>query len=397
MSEYINNRSKRKEQLKEVIRLLHEGKTVDEVKADFAELLSHVGATEIVELEQALVDEGLPEQEIQRLCDVHVAVFRESLDAAAAPEEAPGHPIDTFRRENELAAEVLEALRAAIEGSDWEAARQQLRRLREYDRHYLRKEDILFPYLEKHGFRAPTSVMWGIHDDIRAKWKELGALLDANPEDMGVSELLQGLEQAIRDMFYKEENILFPNAMELLTPEEWQAVRAQESEVGYFQVQPGPMPAEDQTAAPEVPGAAPRAVAGEIPLQTGALTGAQIDLLLTHLPVDVTYVDADDTVRYYSETAERIFRRTPAIIGRKVQKCHPPQSVHRVQRIVDDFRAGSRDTAEFWIQMQGKFIHIRYFALRDAQGEYQGTIEVTQDITHIRTLEGERRLLDEGE
>ena len=141
----------------------------------------------------------------------------------------------------------------------------------------------------------------------------------------------------------------------------------------------------------------PQAAAGEIPLQTGALTGRQISLLLVHLPVDVTYVDADDTVRFYSETPDRIFQRTPAIIGRKVQKCHPPASVHRVQRIVDDFRAGTRDTAEFWIQMQGKFIHIRYFALRDEQGRYQGTIEVTQDITHIRELEGERRLLDEGE
>ena len=150
-------------------------------------------------------------------------------------------------------------------------------------------------------------------------------------------------------------------------------------------------------APPTAPVAAPQTAAGELPLQTGALTGPQISLLLTHLPVDVTYVDADDTVRFYSETPERIFRRTPAIIGRKVQKCHPPASVHSVQRILDDFRAGRRDTAEFWIQMQGKFIHIRYFALRDKQGRYEGTIEVTQDLTQIRQLEGERRLLDEGE
>jgi DUF438 domain-containing protein len=397
MSEYINNRSKRKEQLKEVIRQLHEGKTVEELKAQFAELLRDVGAVEIAELEQALVAEGLPEQEIKRLCDVHVAVFRESLDAQAAPETTPGHPVHTFRRENEAAAQVLDALRSAIVDSQWEAAREHLSQLRQYDRHYLRKEDILFPYLEKHAFRAPTAVMWAIHDDIRAKWKQLDLLLKESPQDDRVGHLTKRLDEAIRDMFYKEENILFPNALEMLTPEEWQAVRAQEAEVGYFQVQPTEMPPGEELAPRTAPGAAPRTAGGEIALQTGALTGQQINWLLTHLPVDVTYVDADDTVRFYSETPERIFRRTPAIIGRKVQKCHPPASVHRVQRIVDDFRAGTRDTAEFWIQMQGKFINIRYFALRDEQGQYQGTIEVTQDVTGIRALEGERRLLDEGE
>jgi len=394
MSEYINNRDKRKEQLKDVIRQLHEGKSVDELKGQFAELLSNVGATEIAEIEQALVAEGLPEEEIKRLCDVHVAVFRESLDAKPQSETTPGHPVHTFRRENEAAGRVLESLRAAVADSQWEAAREHLRRLRNYNRHYLRKEDILFPYLERHHFAAPTAVMWAIHDDIRATWQELAQLLEEKPEDDRVGRLLKRLDQNIRDMFYKEENILFPNALHMLTPQEWQAIRAQEPEVGYFQVQPVQMPAEAEVPPPT---AVPEPTGGEISLQTGGLTGPQISLLLTHLPVDVTYVDADDTVRFYSETAERIFRRTPAIIGRKVQKCHPPNSVHRVQRILDDFRAGRRDTAEFWIQMQGMFIHIRYFALRDEQGQYQGTIEVTQDITQIRQLKGERRLLDEGE
>ena len=119
-------------------------------------------------------------------------------------------------------------------------------------------------------------------------------------------------------------------------------------------------------------------------------------MLLTNLPVDVTYVDANDEVRFFSATKERIFPRSPAIIGRKVQKCHPPASVDKVQAIVNDFREGRRDEAEFWIQLGGKFIHIRYYAIRDEQGGYQGTLEVSQDVTHIRALEGERRLLDEG-
>ncbi len=130
-------------------------------------------------------------------------------------------------------------------------------------------------------------------------------------------------------------------------------------------------------------------------LTTGNLTLAQIDLMLTNLPVDITFVDENDTVRYFSNTPQRIFRRTPAIIGRKVQNCHPPASVDKVVKIIEDFRAGNRDVAEFWIQMGGKFIHIRYFAMRDAAGAYRGTLEVSQDITALRQLEGERRLLED--
>jgi len=408
MSEYINNRTKRQETLKRVIRELHEGKTVEEVKGEFAALLRDVGATEIAEIEQALIAEGLPETEIKRLCDVHVAVFRESLETQARPEMTPGHPVHTFRAENVAAARVLDAFQEALQAlkvtpgqAQLQQARERLRELREYEKHYLRKENILFPFLEKHDFSGPSSVMWAIHDDIRAGWKALDALLAAGPGDdpaafnARLDELFQPLNTAIREMFYKEEHILFPAALEKLSVDEWLAIRAQEPETGYCYVQPG-----DQwppRAAAEVAVPAPPPAEGLLQLDTGALTAQEVNLLLKHLPVDVTYVDKDDTVRYFSQTKERIFARSPAIIGRKVQKCHPPASVHRVQRILDDFRAGRRDTAEFWIQMQGKFIHIRYFAVRDEKGEYQGTLEVSQDVTHIRALEGERRLLDEGE
>jgi DUF438 domain-containing protein len=387
MSEFINNQTQRKEALKRIIRQLHEGKTAEEVKGEFAALLKEVSATEIAETEQALIAEGLPEMEIKRLCDVHTAVFRESLDAQAKPSSS-GHPIDTFRAENASAAKTLDALEAAIGRAQWDMARERLQELRGYDKHYLRKENILFPYLEKHGFTGPSSVMWAIHDDIRAGWKQLDALLASTPDAAAVAEVFAPLATAIREMFYKEDNILYPAALQMLTPEEWEAIRAQEGEVNEYVKR-------------EVVASATPQVEGLIPLQTGALTAQQVSLLLTHLPVDVTFVDANDEVRFFSATKERIFQRSSAIIGRKVQKCHPPASVHRVQRIVDDFRAGRRDVAEFWIQMGpadagGKFIHIRYFAIRDEQGVYQGTLEVSQDVTHVRALEGERRLLDEG-
>ncbi len=132
----------------------------------------------------------------------------------------------------------------------------------------------------------------------------------------------------------------------------------------------------------------------KVALDTGSLTPEQINLMLVHMPVDVSFVDENDTVVYYSATPERIFPRSPGVIGRKVQNCHPPKSLDTVNRILEAFKAGRRDEAEFWIEMDGKFIHIRYFALRDAGRRYRGCLEVSQDVTGIRALQGQKRLLD---
>jgi hypothetical protein len=407
MGEYIRNKEQRQETLKGVIKRLHRGEPVEAVKADFAQLLNDVGPSEIAEIEQALIAEGLPEAEVKRLCDVHVAVFRESLDRQAPPQERPGHPIHTFRAENDAAEAVLGELERAIaeleqepdDPAHWERVATLLSILREYDKHYLRKENLLFPYLEKQGFAGPSSVMWAIHDDVRDEWKSLEPLLESGPGEDAVEVVAQirnqytWLAQTIRDMFYKEANILFPTALEKLSEDEWREIRAQEAEIGYSYVEPEDWPVGGQAAGGEL---APESVsrAGQLPLDTGALMLEQINLLFGNLPLDITYVDVNDEVRFFSHGQERVFPRSPAVIGRKVQKCHPPQSVYRVQQILDAFRAGTRDVAEFWIQMHGRFVHIRYFALRDGGGSYQGTLEVVQDITALRELQGERRLVD---
>ncbi|MFN2132625.1 MAG: DUF438 domain-containing protein [Anaerolineae bacterium] len=407
MGEYIRNKEQRQETLKGVIKRLHRGEPVEAVKADFAQLLRDVGPSEIAEIEQALIAEGLPEAEVKRLCDVHVAVFRESLDRQAPPQERPGHPIHTFRAENDAAEAVLGELERAIaeleqepdDPAHWKRVATLLSILREYDKHYLRKENLLFPYLEKQGFAGPSSVMWAIHDDVRDEWKSLEPLLESGPGEDAVEVVAQirnqytWLAQTIRDMFYKEANILFPTALEKLSEDEWREIRAQEAEIGYSYVEPEDWPVGGQAAGGEL---APESVswAGQLPLDTGALMLEQINLLFGNLPLDITYVDVNDEVRFFSHGQERVFPRSPAVIGRKVQKCHPPQSVYRVQQILDAFRAGTRDVAEFWIQMHGRFVHIRYFALRDGGGSYQGTLEVVQDITALRELQGERRLVD---
>ncbi len=415
MSEYINNRSKRIEMLKNILKGLHEGKPVEEVRAQFAELVQVADSGEIAEVEQMLIAEGMPVSEIQNLCDLHVSVVRDSLNQQLPPENQPGHPLHTFKAENEEAASLLDALQKTVAAYAQDPSETRkfpvtmiFEQLVDFPRHYLRKENLLFPILERYGFTGPSQVMWGIQDQIRAGLNKMKALLqeDSSPNPavfaMQLKEAFETFATPMREMFYKEEKILFPASLERLTEAEWYSILQQEPELGYFRVQPGNdwKPAEMRILEEEERffnkqtnnAAGPDAVFN---LDTGVLSIEQINLMLTNLPVDVTFVDENDEVRFFSQTKERIFERQAAIIGRKVQLCHPPSSMDKVQKILDDFRAGKRDVAEFWIQMMGKFVHIRYFALRDRQGKYRGTIEVSQDVAPIRTLEGERRLLND--
>ena len=408
MSEYINNSSKRKETLREVIKRLHAGESVEDLKEKFGEAIRGATAGEIAEAERALISEGVSVTEIQRLCDLHVAVFRESLDEEPPKESLPGHPVFTFQMENELIMRLLEAMEETLQ--KWEdgdkqaldALNQQAENLSAIEKHYSRKENILFPYLEKKGFEGPSKVMWGVDNEIRVDMKKFkGQITSPDPDPAEVSVLFAGLATDIREMVYKEEKILFPEALQRLSEDEWAEIRAQEDEIGYFNVkphdtwQPQTETATDQTQ-PVLTSDEGFKPQGLLTLAIGALSPEQINLMLTHLPVDITFVDENDQVRYFTQGKERIFDRSPAIIGRDVANCHPPQSVHRVNIIMDDFRSGKRDVAEFWIQMGGKFIHIRYYALHDSEGAYKGCIEVSQDVTAIRTLEGERRLLDDA-
>jgi DUF438 domain-containing protein len=245
-------------------------------------------------------------------------------------------------------------------------------------------------------------VMWAIHDDVRALIKQARETVTAGDAPLAVSTCL-ALAKMADDMAGKEEKVLFPMAADTLSDAEWAAIRAGEGEIGYaFLAEVPAWPPADASAAPTAGGeeagaagspAGPAAPAGLLELKTGGLTLEELNLILTGLPIDFQYVDEHDRVRYYSE-GERIFPRSPGVIGRKVQNCHPPASVHKVQQIIDAFRAGEKSTAEFWIELGARFLHIRYFAVRDAAGAYRGVLETAQDVTAIRALEGQRRLLD---
>jgi len=399
-----DERAEKIETLKTIVRGLHEGKAPEEQKAAFAELLTEVSASEIAEMEQALIKEGIGEDEIKKLCDVHVEVFAESF-AGKEPEIVPeGHPVDTFRRENAALGEVVDRLRPILadlgDPPDDETLKrwldelnQGVEELAEVENHYLRKENQLFPVLEDHEITGPSKVMWALHDDIRALFKGVRQEIE-NKDHQSLAIDGMVLITAVSDMIYKEDNILFPMALETLSEADWGRVLEGSDELGYTLIEPDtgwePISGPLATAPPG------RVGGGEAPLwlSTGGLTPKQLDLVMTSLPVDITFVDADDKVQYYSANAERIFPRSPGIIGRDVQNCHPPDSVHKVQDILDVFKAGEKDLAEFWLELGGKFIHIRYYPLRDDDGNYVGCLEVSQDVTGIRALEGERRLLD---
>ena len=393
MSEFINNASKRKDALKAIIRKLHAGESVESLQEEFNEIIAEATASDIAQAEREVIAEGLPVADIQKLCDLHVAVFQQGLESQAAPESVPGHPVYNFRLENEVISRVLESVEgslARVLAGDKDALkslRMTVGNLQLIERHYEWKENLLFPVLEKYGFEGPSKVMWGVHNDIRKAIRNLQALINSDSLDLETidAEYLD-LAKAVRDMFYKEEKVLLPESLTRLSQEDWDLIKSES-----LSLKKG---AESTELISEEPAPALE-TEGKIPLSTGALTQEQINLMLSNLPVDITFVDENDKVCFFSQTSERIFVRTAAIIGRAVQNCHPPQSVHVVQHIVDDFRAGKRDVAEFWIQMGPKFVHIRYFALRDAQGAYKGVIEVTQDVSSIRALEGERRLLDD--
>jgi PAS domain S-box-containing protein len=314
----------------------------------------------------------------------------------AAPDWHPIHILmqehtSLLRIAGELQSIVEEMRKAGNGGTD---SKQRLDRvlahLKESESHYLREENVLFPFLERHGVTQPPAVMWMEHDEIRRVKKEVYELVDSGDWGAHLSSAASSLAELLASHFYKENGALFPMAIKVITEEEWVEIRDQFDELGYccFTPDRAPSPA----AAKAEPSRA-QGTSGAVQFETGSLSLAQLNAILDTLPVDVTFIDQDDRVRYFSRSADRIFERTKAIIGRTVQQCHPAKSLHVVDQLINDLKSGRRDAADFWITFKGRLVYIRYFAVRDTGGEYLGCMEVTQDVTDIKSLEGEKRLL----
>lgn len=413
MSEFINNRVFRQEKLKELIKRLHDGASVDDVKADFDKMATGISAKEIAEMEQALVNEGMPISEIQRLCDVHASVFKGSieeihanddLEAPEVPDFEEGHPIHTLKLENRLIEELIEnkVLKFLSDYTENPTPLQKERfaealiKLTTIDLHYRRKENLLFPYMEKYDITAPPQVMWGVDDEIRAKIKGVQSLLDAEfPKLQQVNLETRAMVEQLTEMIFKEEEIMMPMLLETFSVADWIDIEKASAEIGYTllhavkrwlpKIVNGPK-TEDKSVSSVIN------IGGEIGFDAGSLTPEEINAIFNTVPLDMTFVGADDRVKYFTQGKERIFDRPLTIIGREVKNCHPPKSVHIVEQIVADLKSGVKDHEDFWIKMGEMFVYIRYFAVRSKEGVFLGTLEITQNIKPIIELEGEKRL-----
>ncbi len=390
------------------------------MRRELLESLASIPYGEVVEVEQELIGEGLPESEVLKLCDAHSAVLHGRVDLSGQKPVPDGHPVDVFRRENaelrKVTAQARQALAAIEKGeNDADEAKLLLRglfnQLFDVDKHYQRKEYLLFPFLEKLGVTGPPKVMWGKHDEIRELLKGSSEALRVAESDREellavAAMLLNPALQGIDDMTAKEEEILLPMALDKMGENDWVAISRESGQFGYCLFDPPnwpPRAATDSAAKEAADEPHPAASAedhaargGQINLPSGSFTVEELLAILNTLPVDMTFVDRNDKVKYFSQGTERIFQRNRAILQRDVRHCHPPASAHIVEKIIEDFKSGRESRTAFWIQMGGKFVHIEYFALRGEKGEYLGTLEVSHDVERYRRLEGERRILAYG-
>lgn len=538
MPEIEHNSVYRQKKIVEILKMLHEGGSFDEAKRIFDSTFSSVDVSEITSAERELIGSGLNPMEIQRLCNVHAAVFKGAINPGSGDsvEEVPGHPVAVIKLENTVITSLLDdellpvlkkwqqssndATPSAQDQSYLQRMKTALSDLLTIDKHYQRKENLIFPIMDRYGITAPPKVMWGVDDDIRGWIKDALRLVNTEPTPpkYDIEAAIEKARKDIEEMIFKEEQILLPMVSEVFTPDDWALIQSESADIGYTLI-PEPLPwqpserdyaeaakrkpskmaqelnamaqsmADEQDlankqhiaepesdAAPVIPddlkakkddpaainalplhlraemgqvqaeqpakedaraqinvniSKQPAAKEKEMPefvkqmladeaakpaskrrpriteshleigadnhativMPTGDLDLNQLTGLFSVLPVDVTFVDANDIVRWFSDNGERIFTRTRAVIGRAVVNCHPPKSMDKVQKILDDFRSGAQDHADFWIDLHGtKKVYIRYFAVHDTKGTYLGCLEVSQDITEIQKLDGEKRL-----
>ncbi len=435
MAEIFNKR----EYLKNLIRRADKNpEELERLKEEIKSVIKELKPVEIAIVENELArEDGISVERIREICDVHLELMEEFL--SEEPTVEPWHPIYISMKEHEKILEMLKQLKelvhTATKSPSFEmfvAIGKLTEELKKIELHFQKQEYGIFPYVEKYGVEQPPKVMWSEHDTMRAMIKEFAKIIENRDIERlkteGVNITTQLLEMFMMHM-HKENHILFPTALSLISEDEFKQIRKTFDEIGYCCYFPEPIDLEktQEKVSKDTPSekpaqiekllkaynelknlleemgvlgqesttAAPLNSQGRINLPSGSFSIEELTYLLNTLPIDITFVDKNDEVRYFSEGKERIFLRTRDVIGRKVQNCHPPKSVHIVEKILRDFKSGKRDNADFWIKLGEKYVLIRYFAVRNEKGEYLGTLEVTQDIAPIQKITGEKRIYDE--
>ncbi len=312
--------------------------------------------------------------------------------------DAPAnHPVKILMTEHKEVLKIINQLAIVAQEGGGEIGMKLTKAVADFKsaaKHYLREENVLFPLMEKHGITGPPAQMWAEHDKIRDLEKKIfGAIHTAkDPSDSKFLHQLASDALALQELlemhYHKEDTILFPMAMKVLSDNEWLAVSGEFNDIGFCTFSPS---VAGTFAVKSVENSAPSSD-GMIDMGSGKLSLEELTNMLNNLPVEVTFVDANDTFRYFNKTKDPVFVRTMAAVGLQVQQCHPQKSVHLVNQILSEFKAGTRDTADFRINMGEKFVYIRYFAIRNNDGKYLGSMEIVQDIKEIQQLEGDKRL-----
>lgn len=421
----------RKALIAQYLERLNDGEDIESVREDFARNFKDVSGGEISTAEQELIAGGVPMEKVLRLCDVHASLFEGHVSCAhntGAVEETPGHPVWTMRQENDRIMAFIndrvkpdvkrtrmltEAFSAAEREGIVAILKADMEAFDEVFIHYKRKEELLFPHLERHDITGPSKVMWGKDDEVRNAVHGAEALLETAYGEYdsqllaGVADYLDEAVEGALSMVSKEENVLIPLSLEHLSATQWTQIASEENEFGHaFGVNPPTWHADPLELANDKLNEMEATASGEnaenssdtrtsqdetIHLSTGEFTLAQLEAVFATIPLDITFVDANDKTCYFSHGDTRAFPRPKSCLGRDVYDCHPPKSQEAVRRILTEFKSGKRDVSEFWFKAMGKFLYVRYFAVRDEEGNYLGALETTQDIGPIKALEGENR------
>lgn len=398
MSEMLNKSQERIDALSDFSRRLISGEDGRLLIEKHQQIINTVTPAETMQVLDRMLSEDFPVETVKANVGKILNVFYKSLSAFQWEKPGEGHFLYYLMLENREVQIIMTDLKSVIkvyfkgENQDFPALKIKLRllidQLKTYELHYIKKENILFPYIEKAfpQYRC-LQLMWSFHDDFRRSLKVLDTILKADhPDNVLLNKEIGKLFFVVLPIVFREEQIVFPVALRAIHEKDWTSMMEQSYDSGWCFIE---KPERKYNAGKVI--FSPN---GKVNLGTGFLTPEQLIMLLNNLPVDITFIDENDEVQYFSGARHRIFPRSIAIIGRKVQNCHPPESVHFVNEIIVAFRTGQKDHADFRIQMKGFFIQIRYFALRDETGVYKGIIEVSQDITEIRLLDGEQRLLE---
>ena len=385
----------RNAKLKALILRLNQGEDLESVRADFVKDFESVSVHDIVKAEQGLIDDGLPMQEVQKLCDLHSALFHGKTEAELWAEEEQqakgttetqvpeGHPVDVLRRENKALEVILNRAFAALDADDVPALTQELKTLRKIDVLYSKKESILMPMLLHHGVTGPNDVMWGVDDEIKAEVARVAQTLTAEnyPSEKSAA---QAVLNRMKEMIYKEENIFFPLCLEHLTREEWLDAYRDLPEMGFIFINDAPKWAEcEEGLAARKQELSTDLADGILRFPGGKLTMAQLNGLFNVLPIDITFIDEQDINRFFTN-AGKVFSRPLSALDRSTYECHPERVKPMVKQLLDDFKSGVRDYMEVWTPNDDHPVRVLYAAVRDAQGRYLGAAELVEDFTAVK-------------